>query len=537
MNKIVNINLGGYPFSIDEDAYEHLNDYLNTIDRHFRTSEGYEEITTDIENRLAELFQEQLAGRPIVTKDDVKAAIAIMGTPEEFGAEPMQESSTSSNRLKTGKRLFRNPEDEVLGGVCAGLAAYFGIKDAVWIRLILAILALSSFGFLIPAYIIAWILVPKAATASDRLAMRGEPVNVSNIGKIVEEELYRISGKLSEMGGQINYKEGAAATGNALRDGLTKVFAFVGKAVQALADVIKQIWKPFVFLFILLFALAFIGIWIAGVFAAFSVVPFSDYIQPNQGWLAGLGLANLFMMISIPVLGFLLFFVRLLTGFRLNGYAQAGLGIFWTVNFISFVAIAGNTARNFQTESSVTQTLSYPNPSDTIHLMPIAKNPFHYGRFQFSIFDRDLIQEDNQLLSSHVNIEIGKSDNGELQIEQLITSRGRTIKDAETASQMIDYSLDNKQSTLYLPTYYSLNKGEKFRAQQVTIKVLIPESRYLKINDGLYDKIRYLELSNGEWLSLEEHHLLQMGADGLACLNCEENPDSESTLSEVTEQQ
>ena len=81
MNKVININLGGYPFTIDEDAYQHLSKYLDTIHSHFNQSEGYEEITGDIETRLAELFQESLENRPIVTLKDVNAAIAIMGTP------------------------------------------------------------------------------------------------------------------------------------------------------------------------------------------------------------------------------------------------------------------------------------------------------------------------------------------------------------------------------------------------------------------------------------------------------------------------
>ena len=78
MNKVLNINLGGYPFTIDDDAYEHLENYLETIHNHFKKSEGYEEITSDIEARMAELFQDQLSGRSIVTIRDVEAGIAIM---------------------------------------------------------------------------------------------------------------------------------------------------------------------------------------------------------------------------------------------------------------------------------------------------------------------------------------------------------------------------------------------------------------------------------------------------------------------------
>lgn len=202
MNKILHINLGGYPFTIDEDAYSHLSNYLATIHRHFRNSEGYEEITSDIEGRMAELFQEQLNTRSIVTTKDVKAAISIMGTPEEFGAdpidEPYHETDRKSGKFKTGKRLFRNPEDQAVAGVCSGIAAYFGIEDPIWIRLAFVLGTIFG-GFGIPAYIILWVITPEANSAGDRLAMKGEPINVSNIAKTIEEEIDHLSNRLSDL--------------------------------------------------------------------------------------------------------------------------------------------------------------------------------------------------------------------------------------------------------------------------------------------------------------------------------------------------
>ena len=207
MNKIFNINLGGYPFTIDEDAYGHLSNYLNTIHQHFRSSEGYEEITSDIENRIAELFQEKLNGRPIVTMKDVKEAIVIMGTPEDFGAEPIDYSTGASNdTYHTGKRLFLNPDDQVVGGVCSGIAAYFGVADPLWVRILFILVTISG-GIGIPAYFILWAILPKAETASDRLAMRGKSINVSNIGRIVEEEIENITERVSEIGNEFSSKK------------------------------------------------------------------------------------------------------------------------------------------------------------------------------------------------------------------------------------------------------------------------------------------------------------------------------------------
>ena len=167
MNKISNINLGGFPFTIDEDAYQALDKYLKTIHKHFRKSEGYEEITTDIETRLAELFQEKLEGRPIVTLPDVKNVIAIMGTPEDFGAaDPFMDeapkSSSGKFKLKTGKKLFRDPEREAIAGVCSGIAAYFGIQDPLWVRLVFILLTISGFFGLIVYLICLVVFAPLA---------------------------------------------------------------------------------------------------------------------------------------------------------------------------------------------------------------------------------------------------------------------------------------------------------------------------------------------------------------------------------------
>jgi len=225
MNKVFNINLGGYPFTIDEDAYEHLKAYLKTIHNHFRQSEGYEEITSDIESRLAELFQDKLSGRPIVVLSTVKDAIAVMGTPEDFGAEPLAEEPMSSPREKnysqrkrttqtdyrTGKRLFRNPDEEVVAGVCSGVAAYFGVEDPLWVRLGFVLFFFAG-GFALPLYFILWAVMPQAETAADRLAMKGKPITASNIGKIIEEEMEIFGEKMTEFGEEINEKFGDSSS-------------------------------------------------------------------------------------------------------------------------------------------------------------------------------------------------------------------------------------------------------------------------------------------------------------------------------------
>lgn len=236
MKKVVNINLGGYPFTIDDDAYATLDNYLQTISRHFRKSEGHEEIVGDIESRMAELFQESISTGQIVSMKEVNKAITKMGTPEEFGVDP-DESATMASGARTqtntksnyrvGKRLFRDRDDEVISGVAAGLSAYFGFKDPLWFRLGLVALTILTgiFPFVI-GYLLLWVIVPPAETASDRLAMRGEAINASNIGRVVEEEMDRFGDKVNQWGDEVNEKY-ASTKKKALKKGQNREAGFV----------------------------------------------------------------------------------------------------------------------------------------------------------------------------------------------------------------------------------------------------------------------------------------------------------------------
>jgi phage shock protein PspC (stress-responsive transcriptional regulator) len=208
MNKTININLGGYALVIDEDAFETAQHYLTTLSRHFGGSEGANEIMQDIESRMGELINRNKGSRTIVSKIDVVEAIAILGTPEELKdidfAEPiMNEKAKASEpfQLRTGKRLFRDPEDKMVGGVCSGLAAYFGIHDVVWVRIAFVVMTLL-FGSSLVIYFVLWGIVPAARTISDRLEMMGEPTNVNNIARMVKEEFEEISDKLQDKFGK-----------------------------------------------------------------------------------------------------------------------------------------------------------------------------------------------------------------------------------------------------------------------------------------------------------------------------------------------
>src|SRR5262245_48241668 len=133
MNKLIQVTISGILFQIEEAAYDKLRHYLDSIRSHFGNNEGSREILEDIEARVAELFTAKAEGKGYVSQADVEEVITMMGKPSDMGEGEPSPSSGYQQEQETRKRLFRDPDDRVAGGVCSGIGAYFDI-DPVWIR-------------------------------------------------------------------------------------------------------------------------------------------------------------------------------------------------------------------------------------------------------------------------------------------------------------------------------------------------------------------------------------------------------------------
>jgi len=195
MKKVMTINIAGRSFYIDEDAYARLEQYLKRLERWSENKEEGREILIDIESRIRELLEEKInPSTGVITLDIVGEIIATMGEPEEFAEDDSSNAKagastdyTTTSRGPGRRRLYRDMEDKVFGGVCSGIAAYFNI-DRVVVRVLFALLAFLSFGTALPVYIILWIAIPPALTSSQRLEMRGDDVTISNIEKNIRNE-------------------------------------------------------------------------------------------------------------------------------------------------------------------------------------------------------------------------------------------------------------------------------------------------------------------------------------------------------------
>lgn len=229
MNKIIQINLEGQAISIDEVAFSKLENYLNLLQQHFKGTPSGDEILSDIRSRLSELFASKTkAPNSFINEADVQQAIEIMGKPSDLGIagsedfSPLDEKTSNEGtafsahqsthiddvleqakkeqeraQQNHSKKLFRDPDDKALGGVCSGLAAYFDL-DVSLIRIATIVLVVLGVGSPIPIYLILWAIVPEAQTAQDKFRMRGETPDISEIAHRIRNEAKDVADHLKK---------------------------------------------------------------------------------------------------------------------------------------------------------------------------------------------------------------------------------------------------------------------------------------------------------------------------------------------------
>lgn len=300
MKKTLTVNLGGTVFHIDEDAYRLLDNYLCNLKLHFRRQAGADEIVNDIELRISELFLEKLtAGSQVITITDVEEVINRMGKPEEMETGTEENAASGSGNTKgasgesygsgswngdnnssytsTRRRLYRNPDDKMLGGVIGGLSVYLG-WDSTWFRLIFVLCAIFGFKFLLPLYIICWIVIPEARTAAEKLNMRGEAVTVENIGKTVTDGFERVTNNVNDYMKSDKPRTSMQRTGDTL-------LMIVGWFLKICLVIVAIICSPVLFVFGIVFVallIAAIAVAIGGGAALMSWFPAIDFVLPTS---------------------------------------------------------------------------------------------------------------------------------------------------------------------------------------------------------------------------------------------------------------
>jgi len=349
MNKTVNINLGGMFFHIDEEAYQKLTRYFDAIKRSLYNSSGQDEIIKDIEMRVSELFTErQKSEKHVVGLKDVDEVIAIMGQPEDYKIDDEDTETGSKNyNSSQSRKLYRDTENGMIGGVLAGLGHYFGV-DKVWLRIIMLVF-LFVFGTGALAYFILWIVMPEAKTTAEKLEMTGEPVTISNIEKKVREEFENVSEKFKNA----DYDK----FGNKVKSGAEKI----GSSFGNLVILVLKAFSKFLGILLIISGIAtmvllFIAVFTLGSSSIISV-PWQDFIEAGNFteypvWCFGL---IMFFAVGIP------FFFLTLLGFKLlspnmksiGNIAKYTLLAIWLISVSLAVAVGIKQASAFANDGRV----------------------------------------------------------------------------------------------------------------------------------------------------------------------------------------
>ena len=228
MKKTSSINIGGIILHIEEDAYERLNGYIKLLEKHFQKYPEKADIIGDIEQRIGELLTEELSGKEaIITLKHVEKIIAIMGNPEDFDTSDTEENDEQPlTTEKKPKKLFRNPEGKIIGGIASGFAVYLTI-DPLIIRLALIILTLFGAGFPIPLYIILWILIPEAQSRTQKMEMMGESITIESIKKNAQNSIDDIKSSVKDF-----------TSAPATRHAIAEIGVFIGKIAPTFFNIL-----------------------------------------------------------------------------------------------------------------------------------------------------------------------------------------------------------------------------------------------------------------------------------------------------------
>ena len=517
MNQTVTVNISGIVFHIEVDAYDTLKNYLNKIKGYFNDSEEREEIMGDIESRIAELFSNMMNDKnQVITSDNVSSVIEIMGKPEQYIEEDLEEEeSYDSNysRAKTDKKLFRNSDDRLLAGVASGIAAYFGI-DAIWMRLFFILIAFMGFGAI--TYIILWVVMPEAKTASDKLKMKGDPINVDNIGKTFEEEAKKVNEKIKN----VNTKK--------IGHFVESFFTAIGQVLKAILNVAGSI-IGFIFLVVGIFlAVGFIAglsgsemiyaITSDGIFSIESNDFFNlIFVTENQFHLAVFGII---LLIGIPILTIIYGGVKILFKVKTHYSFGIALTVFWLVG----IAICGLVGIKMGTEMSSSEKVinttiipsQYNSYTLTASTEEIPGNGILEGQFSTVSLGKD------KLYLNDVSLDVYPSKTDSTKLVIVKYSNGTSKKSARNKAKNISYSYSISDSTINLSNFIATLKKDKMRGQHVRVKLYIPQGKsiYLDptIREVMYDIDNVTDTWDGDMLSKE----WVMLKDGLTCLSCED---------------
>lgn len=405
------------------------------------------------------------------------------------------------------RRLYRNPDEKILGGVGAGLAAYFNI--ALWIPRVVflspillgalggilsnswlpEIISIPFGGSLFLAYIILWIIVPEAVTASEKLEMRGEKVDLESIRTTVQEELGTLKDKARKAGPEIQAR--MEALGRDVKQSAGNLSSQVGPtaamAGRGIGHAIRVLFKVF-FLFIggiLAFSLLMTAIAVLVAFAVLTPLK-GFFLQGPWENLAAAG--TLLLFLAIPPIAIVIWLVRRIAGIRSRrhylGWIFTGL---WALGWVSLFYLASVKGNDLSRPGEIENTIPVQQPSGNRMRVEIGPTPGKFYPLQW-VSDGDdelplLNRKEDSLLLNTVRIRIAQSPDSLFHLRMIRRARADNVPDAEDIAQGIDFPVTQEDSILRLPKGFAIARQVGFHNQQVILALQVPVGKSIYIDE------------------------------------------------------
>ncbi|MDC9722126.1 MAG: PspC domain-containing protein [Urechidicola sp.] len=536
MNKTININLGGLFFHIDETAYQKLNRYLNSIRKSLSDDpQGKDEIIKDIEMRISELLSERIVDeRQVVSENDIDEIVSVMGQPEDYNVdeELFNETTSRTSSRKSTKKLYRDGDDKFLGGVAAGTGHYIGIEP-IWSRIIWLILAFGTgLGFF--AYILLWILLPKAESTAEKLEMEGETVNINSIEKRIREEFNSVADHVKKSANDVEEKISSAdykKYKNKAKSGLQEFLDTVGNIIMVLLKVFaKFIGALIIFIAAVTLISLIIGFFSWGSVEALGIQEEWMQLPPHfinttlPYWLI---ILFGFIAIAIPFVVLFMLGIRILSNNAKSFGKITGLTLLalWIVAILGLVFSGIDFSSRYK--HAGTDTTKHElniTPLDTLKISMISNDDFddyNYGRNNnIKIIDND---GNKQLFSNDVELDIRNSDTDNAYIKIRKYAHGKTRSLAKENARKIEYQFNLTDKNLQLNSFFLNDFPNGFFDQDIDVIVYIPEGYTVYLDKST--KYYLDDVANVQNIydpRMVKHHYIMTDSE-LDCLDCDES--------------
>jgi phage shock protein PspC (stress-responsive transcriptional regulator) len=420
----------------------------------------------------------------------------------------------------SGKRLFRNPEHRMLGGVCSGLAAYFNksistIRFVFLAPIILNLIINAANGFswdndfnifpnivfgsltstFVVAYIILWIVLPEARSPYEKMEMRGEKVDVNTIKQTVQDRAKDFSEDVKSAAQNISNKAKEFAK-SPETEKFTREIKDTGRRVgSGIGHAIGVLFKVF-FLFIagsIAFGL-FVGL-MAIIFGGLAWWPVNNFLWTSN-WQQAYAWGTIILFLGVPLIGFLVWLIRRIIGVKSrSNYLSWIFGGLWTLGWVSVILLVSSLVRDTRTYKEISTEISITQPANKMTVI-VTEPPLEFtDRFWWVDSDSEgwNLTEDTLKLSL-VDFTIEKSFDANYHVYVVRKSAGKTESDAISRAERIQYRVSGKDSLLDLANGFAIDKDSKYRGQIVELKILVPEDKKIRFDESITHKLNPVEI-------------------------------------------